>query len=82
MGTIEKTDPGVEKLLSDALRLRKEARSFLAEKLIESLDFEAGPDLSPAWCEEISRRCKEMDENLAQMDEVEVAFKRIYATLK
>ena len=50
-----------EKLISDALGLPREVRAFLAEKLLESLDFEESFEVSPEWRHEIERRCAELD---------------------
>lgn len=53
--------PETYKLISDALDLPREARAFLAEKLLESLDFEESFEISPEWHREIERRCAELD---------------------
>jgi len=42
-------------------------RAFIAEKLLESLDFEEPFDLSSEWKEEISRRCRQIDEGQVQL---------------
>lgn len=52
----------VEQLTGEALLLPREARALLAEKLLESLDFEEPFTLSAAWQEEIRRRCKDLDD--------------------
>lgn len=54
--------PKILDLTNEALQLPREARAFLAEKLLESLDMDEPFPLSPEWQEEISRRCKELDE--------------------
>ena len=54
--------PEIEHVMKQALELSSQARAFLAEKLLESLDFEEPFDLSSEWKEEISKRCREMDE--------------------
>ena len=51
-----------DKLVTDALRLPREERALLAEKLLESLDHDEPFDVSPEWREEIRRRSREMDE--------------------
>ena len=43
------------------------ARAFVAEKLIESLDIVSGEDLSPAWRDEVRKRCHEMDEGKVEL---------------
>lgn len=50
-----------EQLIEEILQLPREARALLAEKLLESLDFREEFDVSPAWREEIRRRCQELD---------------------
>lgn len=51
-----------ETIVKDAMKLPREERAFVAEKLLESLDFEEPFTLSPEWQEEILRRCRELDE--------------------
>ncbi|HAK93964.1 MAG TPA: addiction module antitoxin RelB [Planctomycetes bacterium] len=54
--------PKIQDFANEALRLPREARAFLAEKLLESLDLDESVPLSPEWQEEICRRCRELDE--------------------
>ncbi len=54
--------PKIQDLTNEVLQLPREARGFLAEKLLESLDVDESFALSAAWQEEIRRRCKELDE--------------------
>jgi putative addiction module component (TIGR02574 family) len=54
--------PKLEKLITEALQLPREARAFIAEKLLESLDFDEAFEVSPEWKDEIRRRCQELDE--------------------
>lgn len=60
------TATAAEKIVAEALSLAPRARAFVAERLIESLDAVSGEELSPAWREELRRRCREMDEGLGQ----------------
>jgi len=48
-------------LVDELLRLPRESRALLAEKLLESLDLEEGHEVSPEWLSEIKRRCREID---------------------
>lgn len=48
-------------LAEQALGLPTNARAWLAELLLESLDFEEDFNVSPAWQEEIKRRCNAID---------------------
>jgi len=59
--------PETESLMKKALRLRREARALIAEKLLESLDFEEPFEVSREWREEIARRCREVDEGTATL---------------
>ena len=56
-----------DKLVAEALGLPPQVRAFVAEKLIESLDATAGAELSPAWREEIRKRCREVDDGLVKL---------------
>lgn len=56
-----------DKLVAEALGLPPQVRAFVAEKLIESLDATAGTELSPAWREEIRKRCREVDDGLVKL---------------
>jgi putative addiction module component (TIGR02574 family) len=59
--------PETENVMSQALRLPREARALLAEKLLESLDFEEPFEISNEWKEEIARRCREIDDGTAEL---------------
>ena len=59
--------PETENIVQEALQMPREARAFLAEKLLESLDFEEPFNVSPEWKKEISRRCRELDEGLVDL---------------
>lgn len=50
-----------KKILEEAMHLEPSTRALIAETLLESLDFEEDFDLSPAWQEEIQRRCEQID---------------------
>jgi putative addiction module component (TIGR02574 family) len=56
-----------EKLAADLLDLPREDRAFLAEKLLESLDFDEAFPVSPEWRAEIARRCLELDEGRVEL---------------
>ena len=70
-----------EKLVAEALGLPPQVRAFVAEKLIESLDTAAESDLSPAWREEIRKRCREVDDGLVKLRDAENVFAKAHATL-
>ena len=51
-----------DKIVTEALSLTPQARAFVAERLIESLDAVPGEKLSSSWIAEIRKRCQEVDE--------------------
>jgi hypothetical protein len=53
----------------------------MAEKLIESLDSEPAVTLSSAWRDEVSYRCREIDEGTVKLNDAEGVFARGYAAL-
>ena len=71
----------VDEIMTEALELPSHTRAFVAEKLIESLDADSGPELSEAWREEIQKRCKEVDEGLVELKDAEEVFAKVYAKL-
>lgn len=50
-------------ILVQALKLAPAARTYIAEILIESLDYEEDFLVSDEWRQEILRRCREIDAN-------------------
>jgi hypothetical protein len=59
--------PEAENVIKEALQLPREARALLAEKLLESLDFEEPFAVSGAWQEDIARRCRAIDEGTVEL---------------
>lgn len=53
--------PDPKKILDEAMQLEPNARAFVAETLLESLDLDQDFAVSPEWLEEIRRRCAEID---------------------
>jgi hypothetical protein len=74
-------ETSVEKIVSQALGLPSEARAFLAEKLIESLDLEPSAELSAEWKEEVDKRCREVDQGLVELRDLQAVFDRAYSAL-
>ena len=58
-----------------------QARAFVAEKLIESLDSEPAVALSAAWQDGVRKRCREIDEGTVELRDAEDVFARGYAAL-
>lgn len=56
-----------KKILDEALQLEPTTRAFIAETLLESLDFEEDIPISQEWLKEIQRRCKEIDSGKAKL---------------
>lgn len=50
-----------KKILDDAMLLEPATRAFIAEALLEGLDFEQDFDVSQSWRVEIQRRCDDID---------------------
>ncbi len=57
--------PSPQKIIEDAMQLEPESRAFVAESLLQSLDFEEDFSLSEEWKQEIRRRCEEIDSGQA-----------------
>lgn len=73
--------PQTEKLAADLLDLPKQDRAFLAEKLLESLDFDEAFPISPEWRAEIARRCRELDEGRVELIPGEQVFDEVIKAL-
>lgn len=63
--------PSAQKIIEDAMQLEPESRAFVAESLLQSLDFEEDFSLSEEWKQEIRRRCQEVDSGQAALIEGE-----------
>jgi len=71
----------IDEIIAEVLSLSPQARAFVAEKLIESLDSEQEAALSPAWRDEVRKRCRELDEGAVELRDAEDVFARGYAAL-
>ena len=71
----------IDTIIAEVLSLSPQARAFVAEKLIESLDSEPEVVLSSAWREEVRKRCREVDEGSVELRDAEDVFARGYAAL-
>jgi putative addiction module component (TIGR02574 family) len=72
----------VENTITAALELPAQVRAFLAEKLIESLDSCSVPELSEEWKQEISKRCREIDEGAVVLRNAQDVFDQAYTRLE
>lgn len=73
--------PALETIIAEVLSLSPQARAFVAEKVIESLDSEPEVTLSSAWRDEVRKRCREIDEGTVELRDAEDVFARGYAAL-
>ncbi|MDD2659574.1 MAG: addiction module protein [Methylococcales bacterium] len=53
----------IERIIEQALKFEPALRAYIAELLLESLDYEEDFVVSEAWRQEIQKRCKEIDTN-------------------
>jgi hypothetical protein len=51
----------IETITEQALKLEPALRAYIAEILLESLDYEEDFVISEAWRQEIQKRCNEID---------------------
>jgi putative addiction module component (TIGR02574 family) len=51
----------IETITEQALKLEPALRAYVAEILLESLDYEEDFNVSEAWKQEIKKRCDEID---------------------
>lgn len=73
-----------KKILDEAMQLEPATRAFIAEALLEGLDFEQDFDVSPAWRNEIQRRCEQIDRGeveLIDSDTVMAELRKKHALL-
>jgi Putative addiction module component len=71
-----------KRLLPKHCNLPGPLRALVAERLIESLDFEESEEITPEWREEIVRRCREIDEKIVELVPSETVLAKAYAALK
>lgn len=71
----------IDTIIAEVLSLSPQARAFVAEKLIESLDSEPAVTLSAAWQDEVRKRCREIDEGTVELRDAVDVFVRGYAAL-
>ncbi|KAF3883871.1 MULTISPECIES: addiction module protein [Nostocales] len=50
----------IEELTEELLALPSASRALLAEKLVESLEFDTEPTIQAAWMTEAKKRCSEI----------------------
>ena len=67
----------VKEVIQNAIALPPDLRAYLAEVLLESLDFEEDFPISRTWMNEIQRRCSEIDEGKVVLIEGEEALSSV-----
>jgi len=70
-----------EKIVFEAMSLSPQARAFVAERLIESLDANPGEALSSAWRDELRKRCREMDDGIVELRDAADVFAKATSAL-
>ena len=74
--------PETENIVREVLKFSREDRAFLAEKLLESLDFEEPFALSDPWKEEIARRRREIEAGTLELIPGETVLKEAAERLR
>jgi putative addiction module component (TIGR02574 family) len=69
-------------ILESALNLPQQARAFLAEKLLESLDADLDFCLSEEWRQEIVHRCAQIDKGEVSLIPADEAIQKAYEALE
>lgn len=57
----------IKDIVDSVLALPANSRAYIAEVLLESLDFEEDFQISNEWLEEINKRCQEIDEGKVEL---------------
>lgn len=57
----------IEDIIDNILALPANSRAYLAELLLESLDFEEDFPITEEWMKEIKKRCQELDEGKVEL---------------
>ncbi|GAN34212.1 MAG: addiction module antitoxin RelB [Candidatus Brocadia sp. AMX2] len=57
----------IDDIIDSILALPANSRAYLAELLLESLDFEEDFPISEEWMKEIKKRCQELDEGKVEL---------------
>ena len=68
-------------LAEEAMALPCECRAYLAERLLETLDFEEDFAVSDLWLKEIRKRCQELDAGAVQTLPAEPAIAELRQSL-
>jgi putative addiction module component (TIGR02574 family) len=67
----------IENIVEYILKLPPATRAYLAEMLLQSLDYEEDFSISEEWMNEIHRRCHEINEEQIQLVNAEDALAQL-----
>jgi len=74
-------NPDPNRLIDEAMQLQPSIRAFIAEVILDTLDFEDNFLVSSAWQAEIERRCAAIDTGTARLVDNESAFRSLRDSL-
>jgi len=57
----------IKDIVDNVLALPANSRAYIAEVLLESLDFEEDFPISDEWIKEIEKRCRDIDESKVEL---------------
>jgi putative addiction module component (TIGR02574 family) len=63
-----------KKILDEAMQLEPTTRAFIAEALLEGLDFEQDFEISQTWKTEIQRRCDDIDRGTVKLVDSDIVM--------
>lgn len=66
-----------KEIVDNVLTLPPKSRAYLAEILLESLDFKDDFTVSEDWLNEIKKRCNDIDENKVELVSGEEGINRL-----
>ena len=69
--------PEIKDIAERILKLPPTSRAYLAEMLLQGLDYEEDFPVSDEWINEIHNRCREMDEEKIQLVMAEDALDQL-----
>ncbi len=72
----------IEQLVEEILALPNASRALLAEKLVESLEFDTDPTIQAAWTTEAKRRRDEIQHGSVQVIPGDEAFAQVRRLLE
>jgi len=74
--------PSIDQLMNEMLSLPSVSRAMLADRLVESLEFDTDSTIQTAWIDESQRRRDEVREGLVQTVAGEDALKQVRQLLE